>query len=134
MLTLMKPVEELLIIDPYLFPTPDPNHPDPHYLSYVESIIGNTLIKIDRLRIVTLTNRHVATETAFTTMAQGKKGTLSIALKHTNAFHDRFWIADGDRGLFVGTSLNSIGRRYSLVDYLRDEDAADIYARYNALP
>jgi hypothetical protein len=134
MLTLMNPAEELLIIDPYLFPTPDPHHPDPHYLSSLESIVGATLAKIERLRVVTLTNRHVATEAAFTAMAQGKKAGLNIAFKHTNAFHDRFWIADGVRGLFVGTSLNSIGRRYSLIDYLRNEDTADIYARFNALP
>jgi hypothetical protein len=134
MLTLMNPEQELLIIDPYLFPAPNPHHPDPNYVAYLESIIGETLTKIDRLRIVTKANRHAATEAAFNGMALGKKAALNIASKYTTAFHDRFWIADGIRGLFVGTSLNGIGRRYSLIDYLRDEDAADIYARYNALP
>ena len=134
MLTLMNPKQELLIIDPYLFPTPNPNYPDPNYVAFLESVIGDTLTKIDRLRIVTKTNRHAATEAAFNGMAQGTKAALNIATKYTSAFHDRFWIADGVRGLFVGTSLNGIGKRYSLIDYLRDEDAVDIYARYNALP
>lgn len=46
----------------------------------------------------------------------------------------RYWIGDGSRGLIHSTSLNWIGKRYSLIDYLRDDDSAEIYARYNALP
>jgi hypothetical protein len=37
-------------------------------------------------------------------------------------------------GVFIGTSLNGIGKRYSLIDYLRAEDVKDICARYQALP
>ena len=35
----------------------------------------------------------------------------SCRLTHrtSNDFHDRLWIADRERGLFVGTSLNGIG-------------------------
>jgi hypothetical protein len=33
----------------------------------------------------------------------------------SSEFHDRFWIADGARGLFVG---NGLGKRYALADYL----------------
>jgi hypothetical protein len=133
MLTQMKPTQELLIIDPFLFPPDLQQHPDPSYLPYLEMILGPTLAAIDQLRIVTKANRHQATENAFVAMAQGKKGALVITQKYTDAFHDRFWIGDGGRGLFIGTSLNGIGKRYSLTDYLKDDDAADIYGRYNAL-
>ena len=50
----------------------------------------------------------------------------------SNAFHDRFMLADGQRGAFIGTSLNGIGRKYALIDYMRDEDAQEIYAAYQA--
>ncbi len=134
MLTKMNPGQELLIIDPYLFPLSLQQHPDPAYLPYLEMILGATLEKIDRFRIVTKADRHQPTEAAFSAMAQGKKAALNIATKYTNDFHDRFWIVDGARGLFIGTSVNGIGKRYSLIDYLRDDDSAEIYARYNALP
>jgi hypothetical protein len=134
MLTMMNPAQELLIIDPYLFPPSLQQHPDPAYLPYLEMILSATLEKIDRLRIVTKADRHQPTETAFVAMAQAKKAALNIATKYTNDFHDRFWIGDGARGLFVGTSMNGIGKRYSLIDYLRNDDSAEIFARYNALP
>lgn len=134
MLTLTKPENELLIIDPYLFPTPSAALTAPQYITYLELILGPTLSQINNLRIVTKANRHAATEAAFSAMALGKKAALTITTKYTDDFHDRFWVADGERGLFIGTSLNGIGNRYSLIDYLRNEDTADIYARYNALP
>ena len=134
MLKMMNPEKELLIIDPYLFPPSLQNHPDPAYLPYLEMILAPTLTTIDRLRIVTQANRHQPTEAAFAAMAVGRKGGLSIVTKYTNDFHDRFWIGDGSRGLFIGTSMNGIGKRYSLIDYLRNDDSIEIYTRYNALP
>jgi hypothetical protein len=134
MLTLMKPEQELLIIDPYLFPPSLQNHPDPNYIPYIEGILAGTLAQIDRLRVATFATRHRPTEAAFHAMSLGKKAGLNIATKYTDVFHDRFWIADGVRGLFIGTSLNGIGKRYALTDCLRDEDAADIYARFKAIP
>jgi hypothetical protein len=51
---------------------------------------------------------------------------IDATLKMTDDFHDRFWIADKAKGLFVGTSLNGIGKKYALVDVMRDEDTATI--------
>ncbi|MEZ5284987.1 MAG: hypothetical protein R2712_09300 [Vicinamibacterales bacterium] len=55
-------------------------------------------------------------------------------LRHaaTKRYHDRFWIADEERGLFVGTSLNGIGKRYCLVDYMAPHDASEISADIRA--
>ena len=44
----------------------------------------------------------------------------------TNDFHDRFCIADEVKALFIGTSLNGIGRKYALADFMEDEDTATI--------
>jgi hypothetical protein len=41
-------------------------------------------------------------------------------------FHDRFWLADGARGLVVGTSLNGLGKRYALVDFMQPSDVRDV--------
>ncbi|OOE39103.1 hypothetical protein BZG06_15875, partial [Salinivibrio kushneri] len=41
----------------------------------------------------------------------------------TNDFHDRFWINPvNQKGLIVGTSINGIGKKISLVDKLQDQD------------
>lgn len=45
----------------------------------------------------------------------------------TNAFHDRFWIdPDNKKGIVMGTSLNGLGNKISLVDRLCTNDVAEI--------
>lgn len=51
-----------------------------------------------------------------------------VQFRTSQEFHDRFIVADGDRGLFLGASFNSVGSRYSLVDYLTPEDARSVAA------
>lgn len=43
-------------------------------------------------------------------------------------FHDRFWIADRERGLIIGSSLNKIGSKIFLIDRLSEADVAAIVA------
>lgn len=121
--------DELLLIDPYLFP----RNADPDYIPYLEKVFGTAIGSITHLRIATKPDRHGPTETTFSQMVHGKKPGVVITTKYTEVFHDRFWIADQARGLFIGTSLNGIGKRYSLIDYLRDEDVKDICGRYQEL-
>jgi hypothetical protein len=130
MLRTIAPKRELLLIDPYLFPT----GADPDYVPYLNKVFGPAFRKITSLEIVTLRKRSKAVETAFLTMVSGLGGGITTKVRYTSAFHDRFWIADGKRGLFVGTSLNGIGRRYAIADYLRKRDVRDIYARFRELP
>ena len=52
----------------------------------------------------------------------------SVEFRTTGDFHDRFIVVDGTSGLFLGASFNSVGKRYSLVDYLSPRDAVDIAA------
>ena len=54
---------------------------------------------------------------------------LSVKLKTSDAFHDRFWIDPlAAKGFITGTSLNGLGKRYALVDHLQQTDAADVIA------
>ena len=43
-------------------------------------------------------------------------------------------IADEAKGLFIGTSLNGIGRRYALIDNIADRDTKEILSRFNRTP
>lgn len=121
---------ELLIIDPYFFPKDAPTD----YLQFVEHILATTLDRISHLYIVTMAKRNVSIEGAFKAMVTARNAAIVQSVKYTNKFHDRFWIGDSARGLFIGTSLNGIGNRYSLADYLRDEDVTEIYAVFQSLP
>jgi len=121
---------ELLIIDPYLFP----DNPDADYITYLGKIFGSAIGKITRLDVVTSPKCNHATEAAFFAMVQAIKPGVAHGIKYTTSFHDRFWIGDKIRGVFVGTSLNGIGKRYAIADYIREEDVKDIYARFAALP
>lgn len=126
----VAPTDELLIIDPYLFPA----NPAPDYLAFIESILRPSLLSVKVLHAVTLPGCNTSLESQFELMAKTASPKLQYHSKRTNSFHDRFWIADKTRGLFVGTSLNGIGRRYSLIDYLDPRDVAEIYGRFLSLP
>ena len=128
-LKMMAPTAELLLIDTYLFP----DNPDADYLSLLKTVLNDALQAVSELKLVTSSQRNTKLEGAFMQMVKGINPALSVQIKHSKVFHDRFWIADKDRGIFVGTSLNGIGNRYAVVDYLRQEDAKAIYARYQAL-
>lgn len=123
------PKKEFLLIDPHLFP----NNYDPDYIAYLISIFGDTLRKVSTFYLVTLPIRNRSLERKFRQMALSINSALKIGTKHTNIFHDRFWIADKERGLFVGTSLNGIGKRYAVVDYLDPRDAKEIYTRFEQI-
>lgn len=49
-----------------------------------------------------------------------------IEVEYSDAFHDRFWIANGNKGFISGTSLNGVGKRYSLIEILSEEDVTSI--------
>jgi len=51
---------------------------------------------------------------------------VHISMKHSANFHDRFWIFDKREGLFVGTSLNGIGKKYALLDKMKNIDVLEI--------
>jgi hypothetical protein len=68
------------------------------------------------LEIATKSDRDTALEKAFYNGVTSIRASTNVQTKYTNVFHDRFWIADEERGLFIGTSLNGIGHRYAVSD------------------
>ena len=83
---------------------------------------------IDILKVVGVTDLTVYTE------KKGNKDNFEKKLEEcgikftiykTDMFHDRFWII-GEKGIVVGTSFNSIGKKIALLDYISDEDVKTI--------
>lgn len=125
-----RPTRSLLIVDPYLFPS----KPDAKYLDDLVLLVTPAVQAGIDLEIATQADRHTVLESLFLARLAAIQSGATATMKYTKAFHDRFWAADGERGIFMGTSLNGVGRRYAVADYLREEDAREIAARYAALP
>ena len=125
-----NPNDSLHIIDPYLYPS---NH-DPDYIADSVNIFQDAIETCNYIKICTLQNRNTNLERQIESQILSINPQVSIEKKYSNVFHDRFWIADNERGVFVGTSLNGVGRRYAVVDYLQEEDAKEIINRYNQIP
>lgn len=124
------PQQSLHIIDPYLYPT---NY-DSDYIAYFVQIFKSVMEACNYIKICTLQNRNTNLERQIENAIKNINSQISIENKYSNVFHDRFWIADSERGVFVGTSLNGIGRRYAVIDYLQETDAKEIVQRYNQIP
>jgi hypothetical protein len=123
-----QPRGTLLIVDPYIYP----ETPDPDYVADFISVFTDAITACSSLEICTIKRWPIENE--LDTAIKALNPRISITKKFSRVFHDRFWIADGSRGLFVGTSFNGLGKRYAVVDYLTEEDAKDIYQRYSQIP
>ena len=127
-LKMTEPEQELLIIDPYIFNASTKS--DPNYIPFVESVFSETLGRISRLHVATLPGHDPGVLAAFEAMVKNHNRALTPVLKSTNVFHDRFWVVDQEKGIVIGTSLNGIGKRYALIDWVAEEDTKAIYQRY----
>ena len=103
---------ELLIIDPYIFPRKfDNTYP---------GMLAQILNKADCKRVTVVTdkknlNGHLLEKVRLSTKSK-------IDLVYSSDFHDRFWIANKEKGFVCGTSLNGVGRRISSILYLDEDD------------
>jgi hypothetical protein len=125
-----RPSQSVLLIDPYLFPS----LPDSDYITDFLQIFKNSLERCSRLEIATKPDRNTSLENQVLSQVLQINPSIVVSQKYTNSFHDRFWIADEARGVFVGTSLNGVGKRYAVVDWLQENDAIEIVQRYRRLP
>ncbi len=125
-----QPTSSLLVIDPYLFPST----PDADYRTDLVSLLKPAVQAGLSLDIATGRRHNAALMADVFADLRAINPVVIPRVKYTDDFHDRFWISDGIRGLFIGTSINGIGRRYAIADYLEEEDAAEIHARYASVP
>lgn len=119
----LSPAESLLIIDNYMFPNnivSDTGCQD--YLQMFEDIFASVITMLREVTFITRSNYNWDLFAAMKEALLVLNPNLTVICKCTDEFHDRFWILDHTRGLFIGTSLNGIGKRYALVDTIRYDD------------
>src|SRR4030042_2650101 len=120
----LSPSESLTIVDGYLFATNIKNQAE--YLTLFEQIVNSVIGKIKLVRFVTLPSYNDELYKKTVTLLENMNPHISVEHSKSEYFHDRFWIADDQRGIFVGTSLNGLGNKYALVDNIRDSDTNSI--------
>jgi len=118
MLAKLVPIHEFVIVDPYLLPKTKMAS----YLTELVSLLSPIACAVPKIFLVT--SRHYDGQLLQNLQASLTKSCPNCRLIHkvSNRYHDRFWIADLERGLFVGTSLNGIGCHYAMADYMDVND------------
>jgi hypothetical protein len=113
---------DFVIVDPYLL---QDGNVDSGYLSELVCLLEPIAARTARLTVVTKKlNGSLWREL---TDELGLRCPLcSVTYARSDRYHDRFWLADQARGLFVGTSLTGLRRQYAIVDYLDSKDVTAI--------
>lgn len=120
----LSPSKDLTIVDQYFFSVKPADRAG--YLGTFREIFGLVIPKIAVVRFITKPEHDREVYNDIKSVLIDLNPKIIVVHKMTNDFHDRYWIADEVRGLFIGTSLNGIGRKYALVDFMKDEDTAII--------
>lgn len=122
---------ELIIVDPFFFA---PRPKNPNYVTVLEQILDKYLLTLNDLIVVTNTrNVDYAIKTAIETALKTKKPSINIIHKQNDDYHDRYWISGArEKGVVIGTSLNSLGAKVALVDRLNTTDVRSIITELNS--
>lgn len=120
----LSPSESLTIVDYFLFSKGIKNQAE--YLKLFEQIVDSVIGKIKLFRFVTQPSYSDELYKKTVNLLENMNPHISVEHSKSENFHDRFWIADDRRGIYVGTSLNGLGNKYALVDNIRDSDTNSI--------
>jgi hypothetical protein len=112
---------ELLIVDPYFFHDND----NPAYPDRVDAVWAGVVESVDRVDVIAR-QTPAALTAAIEAKARARNARVTFNVHRSNEFHDRFWIVDRQRGILVGTSVNGLGNKYAVADYLNEVDVRDI--------
>ena len=129
----LKGAEKILITDPYFLKFKDD---DIQFLKkFFKEIKSVMPLLKEIILIIPKTYYDNLKELALKALLEDLSINLKVIIDNKNQgkglFHDRFWLFFSERitsaaGLFVGTSLNGFGKKYALLDYLREDDALEI--------
>lgn len=123
---------ELIIVDPYFYA---PRPKNPNYIAVLTDTLRKYLPTLTDLIIVSLPNTSTRTlidatiKTDIEASLKVINPALNIKSLTSDSYHDRFWISNNrEKGILVGSSLNSLGNKYALVDKLNTTDVREIIA------
>ena len=123
---------ELIIVDPYFYA---PRPKNPNYITVLTDVLRTFLPTLNDLIVISLPNTATRTlidtriKTDIETSLKSLNPTINITSLTSDSYHDRFWISNNrEKGILVGSSLNSLGNKYALIDRLNISDVREIIA------
>jgi hypothetical protein len=117
-LGLEKELDSLILVDPYIFP----QKYDDNYKQLLLSIIKY----FDNINVMEIITQNNYNRILYSELSNEINNKNQINIKNTDMIHDRFWIFNKSKGIVVGTSLNGVGNKYTLINPLNDKDIKDI--------
>ncbi|PYG98307.1 hypothetical protein CVV67_21710 [Arthrobacter stackebrandtii] len=128
----LGPSNDLIIIDPYLFPK-TPSLGVEGYAKYLAELISPVLTPV--ATVTSVVNKVTSEDVMKAVQAELAvlKPGVSWSVKKTEHFHDRFWITDRSKGVVVGASLNGLGSRVFFIDALKAADVGSVVGELRAL-
>lgn len=122
--------DSLVIIDPYVFPEKYDND----YSKFFIDILKIYFPRLKKLTFVTSARYNHKIQSKIFSDLQKIDSSLKLILKKSELFHDRFWLFPAsNRGIIMGTSLNGLGKKYSIIDYIQEDDARIILSDFKKL-
>ena len=117
----LEGAKRLLIIDPYFFAKSSSVD--------VSKVFKNLISPLSNdLEEICFIDNKIKRD-AYNDMRSVLDPKIKILEKTSDEFHDRFWIdPDNSKGIFMGTSLNGLGKKFCLIDTIKQDDAAEIIA------
>lgn len=106
---------ELIIVDPYLFSTKNSE-----YCDLLAGIIAESRAKV----VLVITDKKNYKQESFDCVNNAVG--ITIKVKYSTEFHDRFWISNRKKAFYTGTSFNGIGKKLSLINLIDDLDVSTI--------
>lgn len=116
---------ELIVIDPYFFSVQDSDIGE--YSKEIIKVLGIKKKNLKKLTIIY--NKKCGNSEKYKNIIKRElsKNKKAYIEKDTSIIHDRFIIKDKNKGLFVGTSLNGIGKsKYSLISDIKEDDLKEL--------
>ncbi|MFT8550368.1 MAG: hypothetical protein ABF739_04665 [Acetobacter okinawensis] len=114
---------DLLVIDPYFFASKNPDNDYDLFLRCLSPVP-------QELKKITIIHNGKIEENAldiFKSKITSIKPDVEVIDRTCSIIHDRFWINTiNKKGIVVGTSLNGIGKKVSIVDNLSHSDVNSI--------
>ena len=127
--------KELIIVDPYFYAKIKDKQQLTDYCDLIGSCLEKYSTVIENIYVVTDNGKN--DPTTKNALHQKIRTTIpGVILNDTYSpdFHDRFWITNNRlSGILIGTSMNHIGKKYALIDYLKKDDVELIIQEFTSL-
>ncbi|MDI4649582.1 hypothetical protein [Cohnella hashimotonis] len=118
----------LFIIDVYFFPKE--GRYDRQYFELINYVLSNSNAKTVKTVTYSSYNEALYSELKSNLTSLG----IALSVATTDDFHDRFWISsEAKKGFILGTSLNGLGKKICLIDFLKEDDVIELLDNHQLL-